>query len=214
MRKKKYQGQSVNGYGGITDVDSYIRDRYGVEVKKVGEKVLPMESFTMKDLAADDNNCVLTGMTRILCFYMKKREKTEVDAVYQRVKEEALRKGYTVRKGLGFHKIRSVFGNVLKRYELTAKQLRAYYCFGLFRRIEREIDGKRPLLMNISFGYYRNHTVTVVGYQKYETMFRLGPLSIKRTIRMIEVADGWDREKQFMDFNRFHVPASITKVDL
>ena len=49
--------------------------------------------------------------------------------------------------------------------------------------------------MVLAFGYYGNHTVTVVGYNEYERDY--GLYTQKKTF--IKVYDGWTKQERYID---------------
>lgn len=200
MKQKIYQGQNKTGYGAISDCDAYVKDRYGRECHMETEKELSLESFSMSDISTDANNCVLTGITRILSYHLK--GKVSVTEIYCQVKTVAMQKGFSTKKGLPFHKIRGVLKLVAEAFGLQSCRVKSVYLFRIFHAVKKEIDAGNPVLLNISWGYYKNHTVTGIGYRIYKRN--------RRTCLFIVVYDGWTNQKMFLDVRRFWVPKSLT----
>ncbi|MCR5703495.1 MAG: hypothetical protein K6G85_02635 [Eubacterium sp.] len=200
MKNKIYQGQIKNGYGGIRECDSYVKDRYGGAYSLEKEKELPLEPFSMREISTDKNNCVLTGITRIILYHLKR--KVSVGAIYCQVKAIATQKGFSTKKGLPFHKIRGVLKLVAEAFGLQSCRVKSVYLFRIFHAVKKEIDAGNPVLLNISWGYYKNHTVTGIGYRIYKRN--------RRTCLFIVVYDGWTNQKMFLDVRRFWVPKSLT----
>jgi hypothetical protein len=72
--------------------------------------------------------------------------------------------------------------------------------------IMEQVGLGHPLLMNIAFGDYKGHTVTVTGYAAYA---RKGD----PTKRFVQVYDGWGMSIRYIDWKKLGViPASITKI--
>ncbi len=197
-------------YGGIENSRKYISMNYGDNMILVARKVLLMDDFSMRDLGEDANNCVLTGITRILSYYLNQNdEKVDQEIIYDLVKENAVRKGYQWNKGLGFHRISSVMKRCAEIYGIASRKTRSVYCVGIFKTIKKQIDMQNPLLMNLSFGYYRNHTVTIAGYEIYE---KKGRFWGKKHYPIVLVYDGWKRTLMGIDYHKLRIPVSVTRI--
>ena len=73
--------------------------------------------------------------------------------------------------------------------------------------VKREIDAGRPLLLNISSGYYGNHTVTIVGYHEYTK----GEGKNKK--RFLKVYDGWSKQPRYIDYEQLVAIRSASTVE-
>ncbi|MCR5736805.1 MAG: hypothetical protein K6G64_04055 [Eubacterium sp.] len=197
-------------YGGIENSRKYISQHYGENTTLVARKVLIMDDFSMRDLGEDANNCVLTGITRILSYYLNRSdEMVDSEIIYDLVKENAVRKGYRRNKGLGFCRISSVMKRCAEIYGIASRKTRSVYCIRIFKTIMKQIDMQNPLLMNISFGYYRDHTVTIAGYEIYE---KKGRFWGKKRYPIVLVYDGWKKTLMGIDYHKLRVPVSVTRI--
>ena len=64
-----------------------------------------------------------------------------------------------------------------------------------FNIIKNEIDKKRPMLLNIAFGDYPGHTVTVVGYKTYEN----SETNVEK--KYIKIYDNWSDQYRYIDWD-------------
>lgn len=205
LGNKKYNGQQnkAYGYGGIYDCVSYLKDRYGGSITLSQYKYLPMSGLLMEKLENKNglrvNNCTLTAITRILLYYnqkgCKKIDSNEAD-IYAKVRQVAVKYGYSPNKGIGFTKINNIVEEVLHNYGYKKGKCKGLYNWTFKEQVKKEIDGNHPVIMNIARGYYGNHTVTVCGYAIYKR-------SGKYTHHMIQVYDGWSSTRVFIDYEAF-----------
>ena len=219
MRKKvKYRNsrfERIKGYGGIEDPQEYINSKYGSGWAELHTaSIAEIKSFTQAELRNDANNCALASITRIMKYYSDKGYNnipSDINTIYENVREIGVNHGYDPKKA-GIMRDLFVYtpwgmGNMVKD---TWKGF-GYFKGGgrniYFRRldtIKRNIDNFNPLLLNIAFGYYRNHTVSVIGYKIFS---KKG----KRNKIFIQIYDGWSRTKRYIDWVRFRkTPASLT----
>ncbi len=205
------------GYGGIKDCKEYLTDRYGIIPELQEEQVLLMDSFKMSEFEAGMPNCVLTAITRILCYYGKlgncSIDEDKKD-IYEKIRQLLFNNEYSSKKGVGFHRITHVVKKSAKLFSILEIRVHAVYLLGVFYGIKKEIEMKRPALLNISFGYYENHTVTACGYCIYKLPKKIGPVKYKKKYRFVAVHDGWNFPVMYIDYERFHVPASINKIKI
>ena len=161
-------------------------------------------SFTQSDLEGGVGNCSLTAIVRLLaCFGGEDGEKRlDEKALYQRVKELALVRGYKeAGRGTPFYRIAGVLTAALREYGIPGRG-KSRYIWSL-REVKRELKRGKPLIFNIAFGHYKNHTVTVVGYKRV----RFGA----EEKDLLCVCDGWSRTERYIDFRHIHI-GSLTVV--
>ena len=70
-----------------------------------------------------------------------------------------------------------------------------------------EVTNNRPALINITFGYYADHSVTLVGYRTYTK-------SLSTDKGFLKVYDGWTTANRYIDYASYNISttASITKI--
>lgn len=202
LTEKKYSGQEGYGYGGIVSCEKYLKSKYGLPSTRVEYRSLNFQGFVMDDLEPNANNCVLTAITNILYYYKTKGYNFvgTKDDIYSKVKSVAKKYGYSAKKGTDFWDINDIVNKVLGEYGYVKAKCRAKYRYTFKEEVKNEIDNKRPVIMNIAFGYYGNHTVTVCGYEIYNEE---SPIIGNRKHNMIEVYDGWSAKSKYIDYEAF-----------
>ncbi|MBR2477120.1 MAG: C39 family peptidase, partial [Clostridia bacterium] len=195
----KGQIPDETGYGGIYNPYDYVNDKYGNGWEETDTETLSPDTqkFLMNDLERNVNNCTLVSITRIFAYHRDNNGKTNIpdnETLYNDIKEIAESHGYNGEDGTFPTKIDNIIDDALKKYGYEGEGKNIYLWD--FNTVKQEIDAGRPLLFNIPFGYYENHTVTVVGYKEYS---RDGFL-FSRTRKFIEVYDGWTNSKRFIDY--------------
>lgn len=199
-------GNNKSGYGNITDCKKYLEEKYGGKVELISEKSLEMRCFTTKVFESEEKNCSLTAITRVLAYYGDKGyagiEKSVPD-IYKTVKSTAWGNGYTLKRGTNPTKIDNIIKKVLGGYGYKKAKCRGIYAWGFKPEVKKEIDADRPVIMNITRGYYAKHSVTVCGYKIYKVTKKWLFGSRKINGYMIEVYDGWSEKKKYIDYKLF-----------
>ena len=201
-----YNGQDLNawGYGGIYDCELYLQDRYGVQIlTSTGESINDNEKYTLRDLSStDNNNCTIGAVTRLIAHEGRINIpgfSLSPYVVYPIVKERAIQYGYTPEKGTFPTKINNIIEKSAEdvgRYDVRSKGV---YIWNFDSEVVQQINEKKMVVMNITRGYYQNHSVAVVGYKIYTA--EVGN-SIKE-YPMIEIYDGWVEEVRYIDYLDF-----------
>ena len=163
-----------------------------------------MPDFLMREMEAGVGNCTLTAITRVLAYYRETENMTEIPAneqIYQDVKEIAQKHRYKEHKsGTPFIKIDNIVNALLQKYGCHGKSQSVYLWD--YHTVVGEIDAGRPMLFNIAFGDYENHTVTVIGYTEIRRWHE------KK--RLIEVHDGWSKEPHYIDIKQIQIGSFTT----
>ena len=125
-------------------------------------------------------------------------EKTNIpdnETLYNDIKTIAEGYGYSDETGTGFTKINNIINDAFEKYNYDGKGSSIYVWD--FNTVKKEIDAGNPLLFNIAFGYYEDHTVTVIGYSE----FSRGTGIFKETKKFIKVYDGWTNSNRYIDYD-------------
>lgn len=182
-----------------------MKDRYGGTITKSSAKALSMANFLQADFG-DSNNCSLAAITRVL-YYYRKNGYTKIDSsynkIYAKVKKYEKKHGYTTSKGTKPTKIDNIVKDVLKDYGYGKSKCNGIYIWNFNNQVKKEIDNKRPVIMNIARGYYGNHSVTVCGYETYKRTKKTLGVKTTKTYNMIQVYDSWKRSKRYIDYSAF-----------
>lgn len=200
VRKTHYEGQDEGayGYGGISNISTYLKDRYGGSPTYVSGKMLTMDNFLMSDLENNVNNCSLTAITRIARYYYTKGY-TNIPAnkntIYKKVVSIAKGYGYTSDGGTFPTKINNIAQDLFRAYSYKSSSSNGIYVWTFNGQVKSEVDSNYPVIMNIARGYYGDHSVTVCGYKIY----KIG----SKTHNFIAVYDGWVNAVRYIDYEAF-----------
>ncbi|MCI8955657.1 MAG: DNRLRE domain-containing protein [Eubacterium sp.] len=209
LMKKRYSGQESGayGYGGITDCRKYLVDRYGGTIKLYSCRNLTMPTFTMREIENNAQNCTLVAITRMFKYYLwqgYKKIDSSNSKIYNKVKKVAKNYGYTNKGGTGPTKINNIVDKVADNYGYGKSKCKGIYVLWNFNKeVKKEIDAGRPVIMNIATGYYRNHSVTVCGYNIYRKQQTIRKIKYYTYYYMITVYDGWTSSFRYIDYNAF-----------
>jgi hypothetical protein len=211
------QDEYFSGYGGIEDLEAYLSFEYGPGWSVLSSLGIPdIDSFTQDLLEPGVPNCTLVSITRVMKYYREHgclQIPSNLDAIYGVVREVGVKHGYDPGKSgiLRDLFVYTPFGidNIVretwKRFQYPGGDGRNMY-FLKWEIIMEQVGLGHPLLMNIAFGDYKGHTVTVTGYAAYA---RKGD----PTKWFVQVYDGWGMSIRYIDWKKLGViPASITKI--
>lgn len=203
---KTYSGQSGSGYGGIDDCKKYLKARYGGTIAKKGDpKSLSMALFK-QNTVGKGNNCTLAAITRILYYYYKKgytKIGDDILKITQKVEKVAKKYGYSSSKGTWPTKINNIVEDVLSEYGYSKCKCNGIYIWNFTDQVMKQIDLEKPVILNILRGYYEDHSVTVSGYARFTRTKKILGIKTTKTYNMIEVVDGHETKKRFIDYNAF-----------
>lgn len=208
VKSPHYAGQ-IQHYAIGPDLPAYIADRYGAgwtlamdrQISRHGEPLL------MDDFRPGVGCCSITALTYVLDFHQRKNPQIvfpgTIESLFTTIEREAAHHGYSLSRGrMNPLRIGSVVRAVWRNLGYTAHS-RSILLVGR-KVLMDEIDQDRPLLMNIAFGYYRRHTVTLVGYQVWQK--KIGSKIRERVF--LKVLDGWTRAERFIDLAAIRNPFS------
>lgn len=186
--------------GGISDCEKYLRERYGAEPLLEKELLLAVETAPNLQISGRSGaeNCSVAAAARVCeywCSAQNVKFPHDLADTYQ-VSEilAASKYKYSAQRGLSQFRIKPLLHELTHRYGIYLHcRLHILWSFG--KHMEHEFEAGRPVILNIAFGYYRNHSVTACGLRKY----RCG----ERLIAMLAVADGWDPGIRYIDMHDF-----------
>lgn len=161
---------------------------------RVERKVLRMKALLQDDYG-DRLDCTITSMA---CVFG--------EAHYSELERIAKRYGYNGKtcgtNPLVVQRIMQVF---MKEHKLKGRPCSAYGK-GIgwnFATIKRLINGGTPVILNLwtdGRGYYKDHSVTIVGYEEYEHG------------QFLLVYDNWFRGVSMIDYGKLSVVSSVNFV--
>lgn len=184
---------------------------------RTAEVQLDVPLLTMRDVPADGNHCVITGVASLINYYRAEGEvlpvTTRDDAIAFAVRA-AHANGYSNRLGIMPWRIARVARTALNFAGAYRARARNRYLWTVHRTLIPELTAGRPFLMNIARGSYARHTVLVTGFELFRADDGAG--TAQRT--MLTVHDGWSPEPRRFDYTAFMrdlrsgVIASVTTV--
>ncbi|NLB78167.1 MAG: hypothetical protein GX796_04765 [Clostridiaceae bacterium] len=215
--KKNGQSCDFKGYGGIEDPERYVKWKYGQSwIESETATILKVENFTQASFETDSNNCVLASITRVMKYYNNigyTNIPTDAIEIYKTVKNIGVKYGYDpiktgVMRDLFIYTpwvIDDIVKDTWKAFNYTKGDGCNDY-FSKLKTIKNSIDKSNPLLLNIAFGDYKNHTVSVIGFKIYS----------KKGLRdkvLIQIYDGWSSYVRYIDWTKLgSIPTSITRI--
>jgi hypothetical protein len=207
MGSSSYSGQ-VDGYAVDSGVYNYVNARYGTGYSLQTSKVVSSagSALLMSSFTNNSNHCVITALTYVFDYHRRNNGKTaipsNIQTLFNDIKTVATANGYTPTGGTPPTKIDNIIKDVWTKYGYSGTGSSVYvFSESTFKT---EIDNNRPALLNISFGYYGNHTVTMIGYLVYSKSTFLG--STERFF--MRVNDGWTTSVRYIDYDAITNPFS------
>lgn len=215
--KPNGQDEAFSGYGGIEDPDLHCRVTAGDGWTLSREVWLPgVADFPQSRLEPGTPNCVLVSLARVLLYHAGHgyaHIPMSPEEIYPNIRAMAVRHGYDPgRSGLFY----DLF--VYTPFAIGPMASEAWLLFGYPRgngrsrylrrlhHLRNSLDNSRPALLNLSFGDYPSHTITVTGYRTY---IRSG----SRPRWYLRVFDGWCQHVRYLDWGKAcRVPSSVTLV--
>lgn len=214
--KRNVDGQDsgFNGYGGIEDTTKYLNAKYGFGwIESKVASIPEIANFTQAELERNSNNCTLASITRIMKYYSDigyAYIPSDIKEIYKKVREIGVAHGYDPKKtGL----LRDLF--VYTPWDIDNIVQDAWKAFGYekgegnnsylhkLRTIRSNIDSSSPMLLNITYGDYKGHTVSVIGYKVFSKE--------GKDIPFVQIFDGWSKTVRYIDWKRLGItPASVT----
>lgn len=213
------QANGFSGYGGIEDLAEYINANYGpgwAESETVS--INGINSFTQTELEKASNNCTLASITRIMKYYSDIgyiNIPQNVTEIYKKVREIGIKHGYNPNKSGVFRdlfvytpwEIDNMVCDTWKAFGYSNGSASNYY-LGKLTIIKSSITNLNPLLFNIAFGDYKNHTVSIIGYKLFSQQGH-------RDLIFVKIFDGWSETVRFIDLKKFgFTPSSVTSIIL
>lgn len=208
--ERSYAGQlevANNGYAGIVDPEAYVNDRYhGSWTLKRTVRIQGVPVLLQREFEHGKNNCTLTSITAVFRFYRDQgfdHIPEDVNQIQQDVRDIAIANYFKDEKGTPPTRIATIVTKLWKRYGYEGHGSSRY--LWKWSTFERELIAGRPFILNMANGFYKNHSVTGVGYLLFE---KPGFPDVV----LLQVLDNRVKEVRYIDFNEFNFWGSITRV--
>ena len=174
-----------------SNVIEYIKQTYGkagLKTRKVINSIDPL----LQSNYGGDMDCTLTSITTIL-------NDGDPAALYNKVESVAKKYLYRENRGTSFLFIKCIFDKV------SGKKTSRGYLKNIgynWSKIKKNIDAKNPMILSMSNDgrdYYKNHSVTIIGYSEYN----------EGNVKMLIVYDNWYRSISYIDYNKLSLISCI-----
>ena len=187
-------------YGGIKVINKYLLQQYGqrgVLIKR-GRPIV-MNKNSMEEISGRrTRNCSVVAVTRVVDYYRRFRDlkgiPEDFHEIYKDVEEIAESYGYSDKIGTIPFFISGIAKEAFAKYGVKTK-CKGVYVWTFEDQVVKEISAGRPVIMNIARGYYKDHTIVVVGYSIWRVGDKLYP--------MLRVIDGWRSGYYYIDYEAF-----------
>lgn len=218
--KKLKSKFNIESYGRITDIEKYIEDNYYKNNLHLSQ-FISLEKYLNPHIAGKKNegDCTLVAISTTIELFFKLYNFSidlNYDEIYERIVEIAKKKkAYPIpfRGGtfplLADNIINSFFKS-LDFYKFKSKNIYIFsnsFSKSNFRNklniVLKNLINLKPSIINISFGDYKNHSVTLLGYRLYLD-------NSNKEYYFLEIFDGWSNTVKFIDLNKFNVVYSFT----
>ncbi|NCA99030.1 MAG: hypothetical protein EOM70_06600 [Clostridia bacterium] len=181
--------------------ESCLNTRFGGDWQWVRDVNLPANDrpLLMNDFRPGIGCCTITALTAAFRHIRQQGESSTIPddtpALFDQIESIAARHGYRPKRGrTNPLRIGSIVRHLFRFYHLKGRA-GSTLCLSA-AKICHELDHGRPVLLNLAFGFYRRHTVTVVGYQIWQDLSN----QTKNHQRIFwQVNDGWNQEIRFID---------------
>lgn len=190
MAQKKVKGVRLDR----NNIFDYIQETYGPQCC-VCLKAKTVSNYTplLQNDFGGKNDCSLTCITALLT------QNKNPQTIYSQV-EKVAKKYFFDGKKIGTIPffIKAIIDNV---GHVNSKQGYGKNVGFNWTKIKSLIDQNKPIILSVNNdgrNYYKNHSVTIVGYKEY-----LGG------VKILSVYDNWKKTIAYIDFNKLSVISSI-----
>lgn len=187
----------------ISDANEYIKETYGAYQNKSTSSIMTMGALLQDDFEGN-KDCTLTSITEITRYHSAIKHPEKI--IYNKVKEIAKKYGYTDNHGTFSITVNKIVNEVNQVYKIEKKSKCAYFkgVGYTIKTIMKNISNKTPLILNMmndGRDYYKNHSVTVVGYADFVVN--------GKHIYLLEVHDNWSNKSSFIDYQKLCIISSL-----
>lgn len=191
-----------------SNVNNYLEELFPNSRKRViKSKTLEFIPLLQADYG-EANDCTITSITACICNLLDRAP----EEVYNVVEHIAKKNGYNgTTTGTNPLKIKKIYDLALKSFGSNLIIKSGYgKCIGYsYDKICNLIDAKTPIILSVNNdgrNYYRNHSITIIGYARYRLTLPNGSI---RERRMLRVYDNWYKEYGFVDYEVLSTISSI-----
>ena len=207
MKAKSFNSKRLTS----SNMNEYLEALYPQSRKRaIKSKSLKMKSFLQNDFGLS-NDCTLTSIMTCLVYHSGNR--LDPNVVYGIVEKYAKNYGYTGTKGTNPLVIKRIYD--ASAYELRLNSIvptSTGYLKNVGYNYEKicELIGKNiPIIISINNdgrNYYRNHSMTIMGYITYRLTLSSGKNVLRKFLR---VYDNWYDTISYIDYETLSYISSI-----
>lgn len=180
------------------DLFKYVNTNYE-HAKAQARKQLQHFPFLLQNDYGGTLDCTITSITAVKAYKGDERDTKEI---YGEVESVSKKYGY---KSEIWGSIPLFTRKVLNEVFNTKSKVKYFKGIGFnFDTIKNLIDKGQPIILSMANdgrGYYKNHTVTVIGYVIYQEA------------RMLIVADNWNGSVSYLDYGKLSKISSLNWIE-
>ena len=185
------------------NLKDYIYNEYKENILSQNFKTIKNIKPLLQKNYGQDYDCSLTSITNIISWI---KPNLIVKDIYNKVEEIAKKYFYNGNIGTMPFFIKPIYNNSLRYFKIN--KTTKFKCFkdvGFnFNFIKNQIDNQNPMILSVlndGRNYYKNHSVTIIGYNIVKTQ--------NRKLNMILIYDNWSTEISYVDYNKLNIISSI-----
>lgn len=207
MKAKSFDRKRLDS----SNISQYLEEIYpGSRKRAIKSKTLDMTFYIQDDygLAGD---CTITSLMTCLSYYLNYEKSDE--EVYNVVEKYAKKFGCYKGNGTNPLAIKRIFDAAAKELKVSIYPTSSGYLKNVgynFNKIMNLIDNKIPVVISINNdgrNYYRNHSMTIIGYTNYRITQKTGKIVNRR---FLKVYDNWRSTFGYIDYE---VLSSISSIN-
>lgn len=173
----------------MSNIKNYLDETYP-NAKKVKSNTIAGYPALLQSNYGGNNDCTVTSITA-LCWFKKIFSNQTIEQIYTKVDNLCKKLHLNVNK----RGVPAFFNKYLVNNTLGLKSTQKYFKNVGFNwnTITTQIDKKNPVLLSLfqdGRGYYKNHTVSIIGYMEYNSA------------KILIIYDNWYNTPSYIDYNK------------
>jgi len=225
LKSSSFIGQELNGYGGITNPNDYVIDRY--DSKYLLEK---FDSFNITpNLQSDYNiyvsptgnseqNCTIVAAYTALSYirsnlynlYVNQKNYTSVkynhvfNNLFVQLRNRAINRGYNPYNGMNIGDTSGIIEDVAGSYGYSIDGVELINYTPNFSTVISQISLDKPMLWStLSDPSYGSHVLVVNGYRQYHKTEKVWIFTNNYYVNLLAIYDGWSNSQRYFDITAY-----------
>lgn len=163
---EKYKNKVIND----SNFEGYIKSTYGEVSLKDFKQIIKITPFLQQNFGGD-GDCTLTSILTVVKYYKPELDENEVYNYIEKIAKKYL---YHEQRGTMPTFNKAIIKEVFNYFGITKKVSSRYFKGIGFNQttIINELKQNHPIIISLEKDgreYYKNHTVTIIGYSFYKT---------------------------------------------